>query len=75
MGNRCWGFEYPQRQWRQHRRCPGYENPEAYALHRAWKAQPDIKTPRELRQDAYPQRTPRRVYHLEDWHPDGGSQA
>lgn len=67
LGDRCWGYRFPQRQWRRRGGCPGYDNPVAYELYHEWLRQPSVKTPRELRQDARLRSRPsRRVYHLED---------
>lgn len=65
QGDHCWGYEFPHQQWCGRRRCPAYDNPDVYALFRDWLEQPNVKTPRDLRRDAYPRRKLRRVYHLE----------
>ena len=52
-GDHCWGFEFPREQWRSKRKCPAFENEDAYDLFREWEKDADTKTRKELRQEAF----------------------
>jgi hypothetical protein len=58
QGDHCWLYAYPRGQWRRGRRCPAFDNEEAYARFRAWRREPTVLSRRELRQQAF--RTRRR---------------
>jgi hypothetical protein len=55
----CWLYGYPRGQWRGDRRCPGFENEDAYREFRLWRKQPTVKTRKELRREFF--RTRRRT--------------
>jgi hypothetical protein len=52
LGDHCWLYADPRRQWSQHPTCPGFDNEEAYARFRLWQKQPRVKTGRELRRES-----------------------
>ena len=61
LGSCCWIYRYPRGQWRDGRRCPGFENEELYAAYLAWQKMPTVKSRRELRREFF--RT-RRKFHV-----------
>ena len=64
-GDHCWGYRSPRGQWQARRRCPGFENPDAYVQFREWQKQAHVKTIKEIRRETLRGETPRPVYHLE----------
>jgi hypothetical protein len=57
LGDRCWLYVYPRGQWREGRRCPGFENEAIYSEFEKWRKSPTVKTRKELRREFF--RTPR----------------
>ncbi len=49
LGKYCWIYPNPRQQWKN-QRCPGFENQVLYQAFQEWKATPDIKTRKQLRQ-------------------------
>lgn len=65
LGSRCWAFVSPREQWKRHAICPGYANEEIYGFFRYWQKQSDVKSRRQIRQEAFRRRPPEPVFHLE----------
>ena len=60
QGDRCWAYACPRDQWRGERRCAGLENELLYRQFDEWQREPDVKTRKELRREAFRSR-PKRV--------------
>ncbi len=56
LSGQCWEFDCPRRQW-SGKRCEGFENETLYAEYRAWLEAPNVKTRKQLRQEAFRNRT------------------
>jgi hypothetical protein len=52
LGSHCWKYPFPRRQW-SHKRCPGFENEELYRQLAEWREAPQVKTRKQLRQEAF----------------------
>ena len=65
QGDHCWGYRHPRAQWRDQRRCPGFENEPAYCAFRLWQKQASVKTRKEIRQEVFRTNKPELVFHLE----------
>jgi hypothetical protein len=61
LGDRCWLYRYPRGQWRGHRQCRAFENPETYNAYRAWLKQPTVMSRKELRRRFFRSRSRRRA--------------
>jgi hypothetical protein len=58
LGDHCWRYAYPRKQWRDGRQCPGRFNTALIETYRLWCKQPSVKSRRQLRQEAFRSRPP-----------------
>lgn len=53
LGDQCWVYKAPRGQWRDGRRCPGFENAVLYRQYAEWQKQPTVKSRKELRREFF----------------------
>ena len=65
QGDHCWGYEFPGAQWRSRRTCSAFENDDVYRFYLNWQKQANVKTRKEIRQEALRREAPEPLHHLE----------
>jgi hypothetical protein len=53
LGDVCWAYDDPREQWRNQRKCPGFDSEVLHQAYRLWQRDPAVPGAKELRRERY----------------------